>query len=277
MSRLLLLVTPPKEGNFHNDNHVHLARAFDAMDWAVVVQPHTYVLEHELSEFDLVWPVGFGPREGYDARVTALSEVPISKIVTPAVKQRALHSKSAWLTHAPETHLSKSAEALQEVAKDEIAKDQGRWVLKPNAGSFGRAVQLITDPKQIALPNSEEWLLQRYVEEIVDGEYRTIIAGSEVIGTYKRLPQDGFKANLSQSAQALEADLPDGDRAIVASTHQSLMTENIGFAAIDTCAGFVMEVNVANPGGISTLEKIYGGNPAVQIANAVLAILEERA
>ena len=273
-SRLLLLVSPPKEGDFHNDNHEQLTRAFAGLDWQIVTEPHDFVLDNNLTEFDLIWPVGFGPREGYNARVAALSQIPADRIVTPATNQRDLHSKSAWLTHAPESHRGNSVEDFAN-----LVTQGSTWVLKPNAGSFGRAVQLITNPDDLPsyLSSSDDWLLQRYVPEIVHGEHRTLIAGTRVIGTYKRLPRGGFKANLSHQGEASASPLPKLDKNIVESTHQRLIDEHIGFAAIDTCAGFVMEVNVANPGGIGTLEKLYGGHPATNVVQAVLSILKQRA
>ena len=275
-SRLLLLVTPPREGDFHNDNHEQLTRAFAGLNWQIDTQPHTYVLDNKLSDYDLVWPVGFGPREEYNARVAALSQIPADRIVTPATKQRDLHSKSAWLTHAPESHRGSRVEDFVD-----LLTQGSQWVLKPNAGSFGRAVQLITDPREIDLSSylsrGDDWLLQRYVPEIMQGEHRTLTAGNKIIGTYKRVPLEGFKANLSHHGEAMASPLPKLDEDIVESTHQRLIDEHVGFAAIDTCAGFVMEVNVANPGGIGTLEKLYGGRPATSVAQAVLSSLKQRA
>ena len=45
---------------------------------------------------------------------------------------------------------------------------------------------------------------------------------------------------------------------LVTATARDLSQSGIGFAAIDTCAGYILEVNVANPGGLGTLSEVYG-------------------
>ena len=45
--------------------------------------------------------------------------------------------------------------------------------------------------------------------------------------------------------------------------------EKIGFAAVDTCSGFAIEVNVVNPGGLSTLDELYQTDSATRVVRLV--------
>ena len=51
---------------------------------------------------------------------------------------------------------------------------------------------------------------------------------------------------------------------------QALKTHHIRFAAIDTCGGYLMEVNVANPGGMATQDQLFGGQSADRVVQSVL-------
>ena len=50
---------------------------------------------------------------------------------------------------------------------------------------------------------------------------------------------------------------------------RDLQSEGIRFAAVDLVGTKLIEVNIANPGGLATLDALYGGDRAVQVASAV--------
>ncbi|NKC01110.1 MAG: hypothetical protein GKR90_21805 [Pseudomonadales bacterium] len=276
---VLLLVSPPAQGTFHNDNHERLSLALEKRGLLVHHQPHNklclnngipHIGTYPLDAFELIWPVGFGPQQGYLDRLAILSLVEDSRFVSPPRTVFSLHNKSHWLEFAPETHMSNNSALLAD-----IVAQGGHWVLKPATGSFGREVERVASAEEIYLRMADSasayWLLQRYIGAIKDGEYRTIIAGNNIIGTYLRKPRDGFHANLSQEATAYATELPESHEGVVAATHQALQDARIGFAAIDTCGGYVLEVNVANPGGLSTLDGLYGGRSADLVVDSIVS------
>jgi glutathione synthase/RimK-type ligase-like ATP-grasp enzyme len=265
---VLLLATPPQNGTPHNDNHLRLETAFRKWGCTVTVLPHEAVLTAPLNPFDLIWPIGFGPLAGYQTRLRIMSQHPQWAFVNAPAAMSRLHSKDKWLTHAPETHVSEDPDVLIEIAMRE-----GSWVLKPNVGSFGRHVIRVSSSQDIielvdAHPG--KWLLQRYLPEIMEGEYRTLITAGEIIGTYLRKPSNGFHANLNQSADLSAAQLPASHWPIVTRVLKELEAHRIRFAAVDTCGGYLMEVNVANPGGMATLDLLYGGQSADRVVASLL-------
>ena len=266
MREVLLLASPPSAGAA-NDNHRVLTEAFTELGCEVTNAPHAALARINdaicvqlptptpLADFDLVWLIGFGPMESYARRRTLLRAAPLANFVTPPEAMHAYHSKTAWLPWAPLTICSAESEELIAAA----VQHGGDWVLKPEAGSYGRDVLRITagDHDRIAghlagRPGSV-WLLQRFLPEIEAGEVRTLVAGGAVVGSYRRLPADRFKANLAQGASP-EALRPQATPpAAVAPAIDLVLARGIGFAAVDTVGDYVLEVNVANPGGLSTL------------------------
>ena len=47
------------------------------------------------------------------------------------------------------------------------------------------------------------------------------------------------------------------------------MQRQVGFAAIDTVGGYLMEVNLANPGGLGTLSQFHGTLPEQRLLDAI--------
>jgi glutathione synthase/RimK-type ligase-like ATP-grasp enzyme len=52
---------------------------------------------------------------------------------------------------------------------------------------------------------------------------------------------------------------------------EDLKRRRIGYAAIDTVGDYLMEVNIANPGGLGTLATVYGRDFGADVVSAVTA------
>ncbi len=248
----------------HNDNHERLPQAFKSAGWEVFVEFWDALYSSssgpgmgstDQGELDLIWPVGLGPHASFIDRIQILCEFPAESFITRPTAWLTHHGKAAWLRYAPETHVAPVAQLA-----DFLREQAGNWVVKPNAGSFGRDVTRVTNVPELVAATSGApdhwWVLQRYVPEIESGETRTLICRDEVLGSYLRVPSDGFKANLAADAELQLTELDECARHIVAQTHQMLQDRGIGYAAIDTAGGYLVEVNIANPGGLSSLEAL---------------------
>jgi hypothetical protein len=266
-----------------NDNHVRLPEAFAQAGWQVTALPHDclgvhagriHLDGHDPDRFDRIWPLGLGPRETFFDRMQMLAALDQRRLVIGADAFTYLHGKYRWLDLMPETHAANDADALARV----IASG-GDWVIKPPAGSYGQGVQVIREgedpmPALRSLTGGEArryCLVQRYVPEIVRGEKRTLVAGGEVCGTYLRTPTKDHRANLSAGGRASAAKLTEEEARLVEGLTVELLSLGAAFAAIDIVAGRLMEVNVANPGGLATLENVYGRDPTPQAVAALMA------
>ena len=274
MPSILFLTSQPHHGN---DNHARLPNAFRAHGWSVSVAEHTDVQYNgntvctraaPLSNFDWIWPIGFGPQTTYLDRLALLRTVNANRFVNPVVAVDHLHGKVPWLDLCALTCISEDPDVLTQWS----IEHGGEWVLKPMAGSFGTGVHRIASATQInsivraAAPRL--WLLQRYLPDIAKGEVRTLVFGDEILGGYLRKPQPGeFRANLAAQGLAYKLAAVESsalyDIPIVQKARQRLKQHGLRFAAIDFCGDYLMEVNVANPGGLATLESLYGSDPSM--------------
>jgi hypothetical protein len=273
--RVAFLITPAE---FHNDNHERLPGLFRDAGWTVDIASHedacwqdrqVLVGSRPANDYDLVWPVGFGPRVGSIDRIQLLAQMDQSRLITAASAYLTLHGKTAWLEYAPDTMVAQRSARLIEY----LQTYGGDWVLKPVAGSFGRHVHRVSSAAHIeqvmAVATDGYWMLQRYIPEITDGEIRTLICHGAIIGSYRRMPTNDLHANLAADASALPAVLSDADADLVHRVHATLMQRQVGFAAIDTVGGYLMEVNLANPGGLGTLSQFHGTLPEQRLLDAI--------
>ena len=279
MKRIAFLAAP---GDSANDNRERLPDAFEAAGW------HATLLFHEsleltadgvaardgegrmvpLLSFDLVWILGFGGREGFLDRMQILKTLDQSRFVNTADAIVYLHGKFDLAEFGPETHASADVETLVTI----VARG-GRWVAKPTAGSFGRDVFLLAAGDIHCRAVFEHLtgrgagrycLLQRYVEEAERNEKRVVVAGGDIIGAYAKTG-----GNLATGAVARRTELDAGETALVLRVIAHLGSRGARFAGIDLAAPYVLEANVANPGGLSTLEQLTGVDPTPAVVDAL--------
>ena len=280
MPELLLLVGDVAKAN--NDNHLRFTRGFAQAGWKVIRADHEaievrhnalLVAGRDPRSYDLVWPLGFGQQVTFFDRMQLLAATDGIRFVNSPDVLVYLHGKHRWLEAMPETHTSTRPEYLYRVLSS-----GGDWVLKPTAGSFGRDVYLLregqarlTEIEEICTTLGSGYLMaQRFVPGIRDGEKRTLVAGGSIIGTYLRIPTDGLTSNLTNGGNPEQTCLTGDEMALIEPIARQLAELGAGFSAIDTVYPFLMEVNVANPGGLETLETIEGRDHTDQVVRAII-------
>lgn len=266
-----------------NDNHERLPAAFAEAGWQVKTLPHDclgiragrlHLGGDDPDAFDRIWHLGLGPRASFFDRMQLLRGLDQRQLVIGVDALTYLHGKYRWLDLMPETHAGNDAKALAR-----LIANGGDWVVKPPAGSYGDMVHVIREgedpmPALLALTGGAAGrycLVQRYVPEIVHGEKRTLVAGGEICGTYLRTPTRDHRANLSAGGKASAARLSEDEARLVGRLTRELLRLGAAFAAIDIVAGLLMEVNVANPGGLATLEAVYGSDPTPAAVASLVA------
>ena len=279
---VIFLISDDASQTASNDNHIRLPQAFTDGNWTVHIgAPERLTLTPEgltvdgfvLHKADLIWPLGFGSRAGFLDRAHLLRQLPQDKLISPIAEHVLGHGKAQWSEYCPPTYVSNDAAYLQRIAKE----FGGDWVLKPLAGSYGRDVHhvqsnqsgIICDVMQ-EQPRSY-FALQRFIAGIIEGEVRTLVAGGQIIGSYRRLPQNGIRANLSALGRAVPVRDQEIDTELIGKVHKDLQRRHIGYAAIDTVDRYLMEVNLVNPGGLGTLCTLYKRDFADHVVRAIAA------
>ena len=267
-----------------NDNAQVLPRLFRAGGWRVRKAQHRAIHrapaglacnDEALAQFDLIWPVGFGPHQGFLDWVHLLDDLPPRKLINPPSALVMKHGKAAWIEHSADTYMAAEPERLIATMQE----NPGEWVLKPMAGSFGEGVIRLASSEHERLRQAMSqqpgayFVLQRFLPEIAHGETRTIIVGGQIIGSYLRVPANNFHANLAKKALTQRTELSAAQLSLVKTLNADMLDQHIGFAAIDLVGDTLMEVNIANPGGIGTLQQLYERDFGIDIINAANAFL----
>ena len=268
-----------------NDNAQVLPRLFRAGGWRVRKAQHRAIHrapaglacnDEALAQFDLIWPVGFGPHQGFLDWVHLLDDLPPRKLINPPSALVMKHGKAGWIEHSADTYMAAEPERLIATMQE----NPGEWVLKPMAGSFGEGVIRLASSEHERLRQAMSqqpgayFVLQRFLPEIAHGETRTIIVGGQIIGSYLRVPANNFHANLAKKALTQRTELSAAQLSLVKTLNADMLDQHIGFAAIDLVGETLMEVNIANPGGIGTLQQLYERDFGIDIINAANAFLD---
>ena len=265
-----------------NDNLERLSRAHQAKGWTVESLLHESLLlnadggcaasanglHYPLESFDRLWIVGFGAREGFLDRMQMLKTLnPRTFVNTPAALVM-LHGKFAFTDLQPETFASSSVDELIG-----ILDRGGDWIAKPTAASFGRDVfRLRADyPNSRAILENltghgigQYCILQRYVTAAESNEKRVIVAGGKIIGAY------GKKGgNVKTGASVRSTVLETQEEKLIKSMLAQLMEQGVRFAGIDIAYPNIFEANIANPGGLQTLESLSGIDHAPIVIDAL--------
>lgn len=230
-----------------------------------------------LDDHDLIWILGFGRRQGFLDKMQLLALVAAPFVTSPQALML-LHGKYALARNRhgiphPHTWAGNDPTALTEIAQ----RAGPPLVLKPPAGSFGEHVTFVdttTELHQQAAMVIERFgyaLLQRRLPGN-QGEYRVLIAGTKIIGGYRREPTCAGRAgNLAQGGRA-SSGLPDAATLTMIRERVIpwLQEQGVGYAGIDVIARQILEVNVINPGGLGTLMELGDPGAATRVVDAIL-------
>ena len=157
----------------------------------------------------------------------------------------------------------------------QIVASGGDWIAKPPASSFGRDVYRVHahEPNLDVIldaltghDGSRYCLLQRYVAEIERGETRVLLADGELIGAYLRRPGADHRVNLARrrSRRSHASICGTGSSRAIAAARR-LREHGIDYVAVDIAYPWIVEFNIANPGGLETIERLTGENLAPRV------------
>jgi glutathione synthase len=260
----------------------------DTFSWASHLKPGSpFPLPTEGKiDHDLVWILGLGVRENFLDKYQLLYCLPKKcKIINSL--EAIMHLKSKYYLASqgdqfpsPETFASTSAEELISI----VQRNEGKWIVKPPAGSLGRDVYLTHagDGRLIELirklcgpDNSRYTMLQRYIPEIEQGEKRVLLAGGRVIGQYLRRSLGDHRTNITAGAKTEPCGLSEAESAYCTKLARQMLSKGAWFAGVDLVYPWLIEVNVINPGGITTIDELTGYDLSAKVVEAVMANLHQ--
>ncbi len=162
----------------------------------------------------------------------------------------------------------------------EFGKKERRTVLKPLFEAQSHGIHLldwsssdgIHQAKAKIETLSHEFstpvLLQRYLEEILEGETRLWFLDGELLATAKKLPIPGdFRVDMDHGSLLAPTQLTRKQKRWVTPIAKHLKTHKIRFAAVDLIGDHLTDFNFTSPGLITLMEKSLQRNLAREIIN----------
>ncbi len=155
-----------------------------------------------------------------------------------------------------------------------IAEFAGRHeqiVIKALDSFQGKSVRRITGADQETIDDFTEGgsrpvMVQKFLEQVFDGDKRVITLGDRVLGAALRRPKQGYHANFANS-EALQTGLSDKEQAIMAELGPWMVSQGIHFSGLDFIGGYLTEINITCPTGIVQISELEGRDLAAEIVD----------
>ncbi len=164
-------------------------------------------------------------------------------------------------------------------AIDAFRAEHGEVVMKPLHGHGGAAVFRLMERDSnygslfdlFATSFREQWVVQKFLPEVVKGDKRIILVDGAPAGAVNRVPaENDIRSNMVRGGAAEAADLTLREQEICATIGSELKKRGLVFVGIDVIDGFLTEINVTSPTGIRAIKRTGGPDIAVAIWDAIV-------
>jgi glutathione synthase len=266
-------------------NELVIAQGFEADNEVIKIgQPFSELTCREvvLNHLDLVWVLALGFRVSFLDKMQLLHNLERETALVNSLNS-ILYLKSKYFLNTqsdifshPESHASADWQRLFDI----IQQGGGTWIIKPPAGSFGRDVFKV-DADDANLRSILQTmtghdsglfcLVQRYVNEISNGEKRVLIANGEVVDQYRRRNTLDHRTNLAQGGKPEVCTLTSEEIDLCSNIGKFVRDEGALFVAMDLAYPYVIELNVINPGGLTTLQALTDQDLSGEVVERVLS------
>jgi glutathione synthase len=152
--------------------------------------------------------------------------------------------------------------------------EHGDIVMKPLYGKGGEAVfRLAREDLNFgslydlfAATFREQWVVQKFLPAVKDGDKRIILVDGEFAGAVNRVPApDDLRSNMVRGGTPKETDLTPREREICTRIGPPLRERGLLFVGIDVIDGYLTEINVTSPTGIRAVKNLGGPDVAAMI------------
>src|SRR5205085_3339874 len=112
----------------------------------------------------------------------------------------------------------------------------------------------------------EQWVVQKFLPEVKDGDKRIILVDGEFAGAVNRVPApDDLRSNMVRGGSPKETELSPREREICTALGPALRQRGLLFVGIDVIGGQLTEINVTSPTGIRAIKNLGGADIAALI------------
>jgi len=156
--------------------------------------------------------------------------------------------------------------------------EHGDIVMKPLYGKGGEAVFRLQREDLnfgslydlFAVTFREQWVVQKFLPAVRDGDKRIILADGKFAGAVNRVPApDDLRSNMVRGGTPKETNLTAREREICARLGPQLRERGLIFVGIDVIDGWLTEINVTSPTGIRAIKNFGGPDVAAMIWDVI--------
>lgn len=160
----------------------------------------------------------------------------------------------------PPTIVTRSMEHIVEFLK--IHK---KAIIKPLYGNGGDNIYLISKNdlnlnqiiESFISKNNEQFIIQKYLPEIIKGDKRIILVNGEPVGAIARVPKNNeIRSNIHVGGSAKKISLSKSDRVICDTIGPELRKRKLFFVGIDVIGKYLIEINVTSPTCIKEIKQL---------------------
>jgi glutathione synthase len=175
----------------------------------------------------------------------------------------------------PPTLLTRDLEAIKQ-----FRAEQGDIVMKPLYGKGGEAVFRLEREDLnfgslydlFAATFREQWVVQKFLPEVRNGDKRIILVDGEFAGAINRVPAaDDLRSNMVRGGVPKATELTRREREICARLGPALRQRGLLFVGIDVIGDYLTEINVTSPTGIRAVKNFGGPDIAALIWDKIEA------
>ena len=175
----------------------------------------------------------------------------------------------------PPTLLSRDLEEIKA-----FRTKHGDIVMKPLYGKGGEAVFLLRKDDLnfgslfdlFSATFREQWVIQKFLPEVKDGDKRIILVDGEFAGAVNRVPAEGdLRSNMVRGGSPKATDLSKREQEICKRIGPALKERGLLFVGIDVIGGWLTEINVTSPTGVRAIRNVGGPDVAAMIWDAIEA------
>ena len=158
--------------------------------------------------------------------------------------------------------------------------EHGDIVMKPLYGKGGEAVFRLAKEDLnfgslydlFAVTFREQWVVQKFLPAVKDGDKRIILVDGEFAGAVNRVPApDDLRSNMVRGGIPKETELTAREREICTRIGPALRERGLLFVGIDVIDGYLTEINVTSPTGIRAVKNLGGPDVAAMIWDKIEA------
>jgi glutathione synthase len=156
----------------------------------------------------------------------------------------------------------------------------GDIVMKPLYGKGGEAVFRLEKQDLnfgslydlFAATFREQWVVQKFLPEIRQGDKRIILVDGEYAGAVNRVPApDDLRSNMVRGGSPEATALSPREKEICQTIGPALRDRGLIFVGIDVIGGYLTEINVTSPTGIRAIKNVGGPDVAAMVWDKIEA------